>query len=102
MVACTEVCEETLFLGTLPRFRDQQLAQAIGRRLIAMSAEDRWREQIESEQLDGIDLLMRSDRERWNSGRPDLQESSYERWRSAHVDWQDLFPPTLSELEGRN
>ena len=100
-VSCTMVDEKTLFLGTLPRFRDQQLARDIGRRLVAMSMEDRWREQIESERLEGIDLLMESDRESWKSGRPDLQASSYEEWRSAHLDWQDLFPPTLSELEGR-
>ncbi len=101
MVSCTEVYEQTLFLGTLPRFRDQQLARDIGRRLVAMSMEDRWREQIESRELEGIDLLMESDSKSWKAERPDRQASSYEAWRSAHSDWQDLFPP-LSELEERH
>jgi len=100
-VSCTEVEEEELFLGTLPRFRDQELARNIGRRLVAMSMEDRWREQIESQRLEGIDLLMESGTEEWLRSPPDAQARSYERWRSAHPVWQDLFPPTSSELESR-
>ena len=102
MVACTMTYENEVFLGTLPRFRDQSLAHQVALRLASMNPEDRWREIRDSPPLEWLSVLVTPDEQHPHSSPLDQQAQSYEQWRSAHPAWNDLFPPTLKELEARN
>jgi hypothetical protein len=102
MVACTMTYENEVFLGTLPRFRDQNLAREVALRLASMSPEDRGREVRDSPPLNWISVLVNPDGHHPHLSPVDQQAESYGRWRSAHPLWNDLFPPTLSELEARH
>lgn len=94
-VSCTILEEPDLFLGILPRFRDQALARKVAARLAEMEPQERWQEQFEAERLSWLAAFVRPEAERPPEVELERQAEVYASWRADHPRWDDLFPPTL-------
>ena len=90
--------EPDLFLGVLPRFRDQDLARKVAARLVEMEPHERWPEHFEAARLTWLAAFVQPE-----AGRPpeieiERQAEIYCTWRADHPSWVDLFPPTLPSV----